>query len=489
MDRDLGLSRHSAPEPIVVRVERLNTFDAGFLDAEDADPHISLAVGAVAVLEGPAPEYDELTAAVSDRILTIARLRQVVRRRTMDLSAPEWVDDPALDMAHHIRRAALPAPGDDDALFTFTAEAMEPRLDRERPLWQCWVIEGLAEGRWALLMKVHHCLADGIATMHMLAGLSDGGEGQTYVSAIRAARTGDGLPRVALTLNPLRWARGAWGVVSAASAATALTVNGTMQIMAGLLRAGPTSTLNGPVTRMRRYSATHVALSDVAAVCQAFDVTLNDVALAAITDSFRAALQRRGEAPHPKSLRTLVPVSVRSGDSADDVGNRVSVLLPYLPVDEPDPVEQLNIVHRRLDRAKTSGQRQAGSNAVSALKLVPFALASRAIRLLTSLPQRGVVTLATNVPGPRDHLHVLGREVVRMLPIPPVALRLRAAVAILSYGDELVFGVTGDFDAFPDIGDLSTGIARAITRLTAVARHPHPGRPALTIVEPTEATR
>lgn len=468
---------------------RLNTFDAGFLDAEDADPHVSLAVGAVSVLEGPVPDHDQLVAAISERISAIPRLRQVVRRQPLDLFAPFWVDDPTLDLTHHIRRAALPHPGDDAALFRFTAEAMESRLDRERPLWQCWIIEGLAEGRWAMLMKVHHCIADGIATMHMLAGLSDGGEGDTYVNAIRAAREGNtpGRSLPTLTLNPLRWARNIWDTASALGASAALAVGGTIQIVDGLLRAGPESTLNGPVTRMRRYSAVRVPLADVASVSQAFDVTLNDVALSAITDSFRAALQRRGETPHRRALRTLVPVSVRATDAMEEIDNRVSVMLPYLPVDEPDLVEQLQTVHRRMARAKSGGQRQAGSSVVSALKLVPFAFASRAIRVLTALPQRGVVTLATNVPGPRQHLHVLGREVVRMLPIPPVALRLRAAVAILSYGEDLIFGITTDFDAFPDVDELAGGIGRAIAHLTAAARHPRPGRPALALLQPRTA--
>lgn len=466
-------------------MDRLNTFDAGFLDAEDADPHVSLAVGAVSVLEGPVPDHDRLVEAISERVSAIPRLRQIVRRQPLDLFAPVWVDDPKMDLAHHIRRAALPHPGDDAALFRFTAEAMEPRLDRERPLWQCWIIEGLADDRWALLMKMHHCIADGIATMHMLAGLSDDGEGDTYVNAIRAAHAGHpverSLPRP--TLNPLRWAGSAWGTASALSASAASAVGGTIQIVDGLLRPGPKSTLNGFVTTMRRYSAVQVPLADVAAVSQAFDVTLNDVALSAITDSFRSALKRRGEKPHRRTLRTLVPVSVRSTDAMTQVDNRISVMLPYLPVDEPDLVEQLQTVHRRMARAKSGGQRQAGSAVVSALKLVPFAFASRTIRFLTGLPQRGVVTLATNVPGPRSHLQILGREVVRMLPIPPVALRLRASVAILSYGEDLIFGVTTDFDAFPDVDELAGGIGRAIAHLTAVARHPHPGRPALALLE------
>jgi len=466
-------------------VEHLNTFDAGFLDAEDADHHISLAVGAVAVLDGPIPDFDELVDVIGDRILAIPRLRQVVRRKTMDLSAPVWVDDPDLDLAHHIHRAALPSPGDDAALFGFAAAAMETRLDRDRPLWQCWAIEGLADGRWALLMKVHHCIADGVAAMHMLAGLSDGGEGETYVSAIRAAHAGDRAEpaRSGPSLNPLRWARSAWDSAAGLTAAAVSTVSGTLQILEGLLPTTPKSTLNGPVTSMRRYSATRVPLVDAASICQAFDVTLNDVALTAITDSFRATLQRRGEVPRRNSLRTLVPVSVRSADAVNHIGNRISVLLPCLPVDEPDLVAQLQTVHTRLGRAKSSGQRQAGSAAASALSLVPFALATRAIRFVTSLPQRSIVTLATNVAGPQQHLWIMGREVVHLLPVPPVALRLRTAVAVLSYGGDLNFGVTTDFDAFPDIDELTEGIARAMARLAAAARHPHPGRPTLTLVQ------
>lgn len=454
-------------------MDRLTAFDAGFLDAEDADRHVSLAVGAVSVLEGPVPDFHEIVAAISERILMVPRLRQVVRRQRFDLSAPEWVNDPALDLEHHIRHAALPHPGDDAALFRFTAEAMEPRLDRERPLWQAWIIEGLADARWAILMKVHHCLADGIAAMHLIAGLSDGGEGETYAGAIRAAHEaadrGPALPTP--TLNPVRWARAGWDAVSAVAATAAVTARGAVGIVGGLLR-DSASSLNGPVTTLRRYSAVQVPLAQVASVCQAFDVTINDVALAAITDSFRSALLRRGEQPRPDSLRTLVPVSVRSGHAAGRLDNRVSMMLPYLPVDEPDRVRQLRTVHRRLARVKAGGQRQAGSAAVAAIKLVPFALATRAIRMLTSLPQRGVVTLATNVPGPQHRLQVMGRDVVRMLPVPPMALRLRTAVAILSYGDELVFGITTDFDTFPDVDELASGIGAAVAALSAASRRP-----------------
>ncbi|WP_422747868.1 wax ester/triacylglycerol synthase family O-acyltransferase [Mycobacterium sp. WMMD1722] len=454
-------------------MERLSTFDAGFLDAEDADRHISLAVGAVSILEGPMPDYREVESAIGERVLRVPRLRQVVHRHPLDLTAPEWADDPAIDLAHHIHRAALPHPGDDAAVFRFVAEAMEARLDRDRPLWQCWIIEGLAENRWAVLMKVHHCIADGIATMHLLAGLADGGEGHTYVDRIQGAhptsRTG-GESHTASLWNPLRWINTAWGTASAVTKTVAVTAEGALEIVDGLVRAGTGSPLVGPVSTLRRYSAVEVPLADVAAIGDAFGVTVNDVALAAITDSFRAALLRRGQQPRRDSLRTLVPVSVRTGDAMDSVDNRVSVMLPYLPVDQSDRVEQLRAVHRRLTKVKSGGQREAGRVAVSALKLAPFAFTSWLVRAVTSLPQRGVVTLATNVPGPRERLQILGHDVVRLLPIPPMALRLRSAVAILSYDDRLAFGITTDFDAVPDVAELTFGVRKAVAALLAAAR-------------------
>jgi len=207
----------------------------------------------------------------------------------------------------------------------------------------------------------------------------------------------------------------------------------------------------------------------VTEVCRKSGVTLNDVALTAITDSFRAALVRRGEQPRRNSLRTLVPVSIRSNDASDVTDNRVSVMLPFLPVEKDDLAEQLQTVHRRLNRAKASGQRQAGGIFVAAANVIPFPLTAWAVRALTRLPQRGVVTLATNVPGPCQRLRVMGREVVRVLPIPPIALQLRTGIAIVSYADELVFGITADYDATPDVDELARGIEQAVARLLALA--------------------
>ena len=146
--------------------------DATFLEAEDSDRHVSLAIGSVSVIEGPMPDDDALMSWLEERVQEVPRFRQVLRMHPFDLEAPEWVDDEHFDISHHVHRAALPHPGDDAALFRFTADVMERRLDRDLPLWEAWIIEGLPNGQWATIMKLHHCIADGIATMHMLAGTS-----------------------------------------------------------------------------------------------------------------------------------------------------------------------------------------------------------------------------------------------------------------------------------------------------------------------------
>lgn len=451
-------------------MEQLTTLDAGFLEAEDSDRHVSLAIGCLAVIDGPPLDYDVLVATLAERVPSIPRFTQVLQTHLFDLGAPEWVDDARFDIAHHVRRRALPQPGDDAALFRLVAEIMERRLDRDRPLWECWIIEGLAAGRWAMLTKLHHCIADGISATHVLTGLCDGTDGATFADRIRAAKElkPQALSPSGLSLNPLNWIGGMWRLSTAVTSAAARATMGAVEIAAAVVTPADSS-LTGPVSNLRRYSSARVSLVDVATVCQKFDVTINDVALAAITDSFRAFLMHRGEQPHRNSLRTLVAVSVRSADAFDNPDNRVSVMLPYLPIELEDPVERLQTVHSRLARAKSSWQRQARSAFLSAPSYIPFAMTAWTVRLLTRLPQLGIVTLATHVPGPRHRISILGRRVVRLLPIPPIALQLRTGIAMLSYGDDLVFGVTADYDAVPDVDELARGIERAVARLVAIS--------------------
>ncbi|MCH9700524.1 MAG: wax ester/triacylglycerol synthase family O-acyltransferase [Actinomycetia bacterium] len=449
-------------------MEHLNTLDASFLQAEDSDPHVSLAVGAVSIIEGPAPEYDELVEAFGERAQTIPRCTQVLHTRPLDLGAPEWIDDPHFDIAHHLHRVALPHPGDSAELFAMVASIMERRLDRDRPLWECWIIEGLAAGRWATLMKIHHCIADGIAAAHMAAKLTDDGAADTFAVDVGTAARESRSPSIGLLrpkLNPLTWMNDVWHATLAAGSAAERAVLGAAELTARVLTAGQESSLNGPVTRMRRYSAAMVDLAVMKQVSQDFDVTLNDVALAAITASYRNVLLDRGETPGPHALRTLVPVSMRAAADFDVTDNRVSAMLPLLPVDEPDPMKQLEIVHRRLSKAKGSGQREGGSAVFAAAANIPFALSAWAIRFLTRMPQKSVTALATNVPGPRGRQRVLGRDVLEILPIPPIALQLRTGIAMLSYAGRFSFGITADYDSAPDVDALARGIEDGVRHL------------------------
>jgi diacylglycerol O-acyltransferase len=463
-------------------MEQLTALDATFLEVEDSDPHVSLAVGGVSIMEGPAPSFDEFVAAFADRAPTIPRCTQVLRTHPLDLGAPEWVNDPHFDITRHVHRLALPHPGGDAELFETIAAVMERRLDRERPLWECYVIEGLSDDRWAVLTKIHHCIADGIATTQMLARFSDDrddhGDSNTFATDIRAAkepaRSGPSLPKI--SFNPLSWVSGiARSALAAAETAEHVAV-GAAELTASLFSPAPESSLNGPVTAMRRFSVARVRLADLQEVSQAFGVTLNDVALAAITDSYRKMLLDRGEQPGRNSLRTLVPVSVRPTNHFDMTDNQVSAMLPLLPVDEADPVEQLRLVHGRLTRAKASGQREGGSALISATKNVPFAFSAWAIRLLARLPQRAVVALATNVPGPRRQQKLMGRQVLEILPIPPIALQLRTGIAMLSYADMFIFGITADYDTAPDIEALAAGIENGVAQLVRAGREFAPMR-------------
>ncbi|CAM2760312.1 wax ester/triacylglycerol synthase family O-acyltransferase [Mycobacterium intermedium] len=456
-------------------MERLSALDATFLEVEDSDPHVSMAIGGVSIIEGPAPTFEEFVTAFAERAQDIPRCTQMLRRHPLDLAPPEWVEDPHFDISRHLHRLAVPHPGGDAELFELVASVMERRLDRERPLWDCYLIEGLSDDRWAVLTKLHHCIADGIATTQILARFSDdggGGGGGTFATEIRAAKEPDrgwlSLPKV--SLNPVNWVSGIVRTAVGAAVAVEHAAVGAAELTASVLSPAPETSLSGSLTTMRRYSVARARLSDLQEVARAFDVTLNDVALAAITNSYRQLLLARGEQPGHDSLRTLVPVSVRGTNHFNKADNRVSAMLPLLPVDEADLLKQLQLVHNRLIQAKGSGQREGGSALFGAAKNVPFALSAWTIRLLTRLPQRAVVALATNVPGPRAEQRLMGRRVLEILPIPPIGVQLRTGIAMVSYADNFVFGITGDYETAPDVDALAAGIEEGVARLVAAAR-------------------
>lgn len=454
--------------------DRMTPLDAAFVDLEDEDRHASLAIASVAVLEGPAPGQDEFVAAIAGKLPLVPRYRQKMRTVPLDLGRPVWVDDPGFDISYHVRRTALPAPGDDDALGRLVARVMSQRLDRERPLWECWVVEGLAAGRWAVISKVHHCMADGISGTNLYdaifdhnrrpsAPLDDDWAPAAEPSTLRL--TAEALRE--LTLNPVDQlrllSRAAHSPIAAArqmyrTGLGALTLAGAIWPASG-------SSLAGPIGIPRHYGIARASLADVTRIGKVLHATVNDVVLAAITSGYRQLLVLNGQDPDPRAVRTLVPVSVRAPGDHGTCDNQISMLLAFLPVDITDPVERLRTVHHRLLMLKASNEAEAGEALTALAKHEPFPPVSWGLRLAMRLPQRSVITVTTNVPGPRRPLYILGHRMLEIFPYVPIALRLRTGVSILSYCDQITFGVTTDYAVASEPGFLANAITDGIREL------------------------
>jgi WS/DGAT/MGAT family acyltransferase len=467
-------------------MQRMSAQDASFLHIEnDASP---MHVGGVSIFEGPPPRFEEFQAAVAAKLVLVPRYRQVVKFVPFAVGRPVWVDDAHFNLGYHVRRTALPSPGGDAELKALVGRVMSQNLDRAKPLWEIWVVEGLDDGRWALLSKVHHCMVDGVASTDLMAVLFDAerepssappedhwapehtpGEATLLVNAI-AERI----------VNPVQAAEGLGGALKSPRELAALleqTGRGVIS-SAGLLRQPPPSSLNGPLSPHRRWSWARGRLSDVQVVRKALSGTVNDVVLAAITGGFRELLIGRGESVD-RVLRTLVPVSVRRPGERGTYNNRVSAMFAELPVGIEDPVERLHSITVQMAGLKESKQAVAGEVLTSMSGFAPPMLLALGARLASRLPQRTLNTGTTNVPGPQFPLYAAGRRLLESFPYIPLFAQVRLAVAIFSYDGGLYFGVSGDHDSSADIEILCTGIERGLAELVKLAGEvaPEPAEP------------
>ena len=466
-------------------MDRLNALDAVFVDAEDADPHVSMAIASIAVFEGPAPAHEEFLAYLAGRLPLVPRYRHKLRTIPFRLGRPVWVEDPDFDLRYHVRRTALPAPGGDRQLADLMARVMSQRLDRDHPLWEYWVVEGLAEGRWALISKVHHCMVDGVSGTDLYRVIFDfspepspparaddrtvNAEPSAVELAARAALDAVMLPaREALAL------RGAAADL-AGSLRQAAEMARAVARLAPAARPATGSSLSGHIGRQRRYTWARVSLDDVKTIKQALGGTVNDVVLTAISGGFRALLLARGEQPGSHMVRSLVPVSVRAPGAESVYDNQVSALLADLPVHVADPVERLAAVRSELTTLKESKEAMLGEALTSVGRFTPFPFASWWSRLAFGLPQREIVTVTTNVPGPRQTLYGMGRRLLEIIPYVPIATTLRTGISIFTYGGQVTFGITGDFAANPDLDVLAHGIEDGAAELLKAARGGQPG--------------
>ncbi|MCX4092436.1 wax ester/triacylglycerol synthase domain-containing protein [Nocardia sp. alder85J] len=444
----------------------LRTIDTGFLELEEADRHAGLGVGVVAVIAGTPPPRNRLGA----RILAIAdrhpRLRQRWQRAQRDREAPAWADDPAFDLNRHLSWTVLPDPGDDQALRAAVAVELERRLDPDRPLWRCLVIEHLADDRWAMLIQAHYAMVDGISGAALLESFCDPTDSGLRVRSAEKSRRAD----------PLRLAGRAIRLSAAAPAQALSMVYSVAPVVWAAVGPAAASSFNAPAGRHRRYAIARTTLPEIHAIGTAFGATVNDVAVAAITAAYRDLLRHRGETALG-TMRVLIPRSTRGTSTKRVMDNGVSAMLTELPIEVDDPVDRLTAVRCRIAAQRDSGVAEAEKTLLALAERLPFPAVAWALRLAARHPRRGVTALATIVPGPRHRLTFDGQLVLELLPCMPIAMRLRTTIAILSYADQLAFGITGDFDSASDIDVLSAGIEHGLAELLMRAQTAEPVLP------------
>lgn len=457
-------------------MEVMSPLDAAFLRIEDR--HTSLHIASLAVFDGPPPSYDQVHAAYLAKLHLVPRYRQRVVEVPLRLGRPVWVDDPHFSLRYHLRHTALPRPGSDRQLRDLVGRLMSQQLDRGKPLWETWVVEGLEGDRWAVVSKVHHCMVDGIAGTDLMSLVLDDSADAVLPEPV-ALPPAEEPSRARLALSaatalPVTPA----GVLRATSTAlrhprrtaqeAALTARGALA-WASLVRPAAASSLTGPITPHRSWGWTSATLADVRVVRRALGGTVNDVVLTAVTRGFRELLLARGERPDAHAVRTLVPVSVRHADAHGVLDNRVSAMIAELPVGVTDAGARLAAVRAELDRLKHSGEPQFGELLTAAGGLVPPLLLSLGLTGAFRLPHRNLVTVATNVPGPQQPLFSCGRRLREYYPYVPIADRLRTGVAITSYDGVLGFGVTADEASTPDLQVLLDGIDAELRDLLSLA--------------------
>jgi diacylglycerol O-acyltransferase len=458
-------------------MQTMSPLDASFLHIEDAVTHMH--IGSVGIFEGPAPDADEVRDAIAGQLPLVPRYRQKVRFVPLALGRPTWVDDPHFNIDYHVRRTALPSPGGDQELRTLVGRVMSQQLDRSKPLWELWVAEGLDDGRWALISKVHHCMVDGVSATDLLSVLLDDSREPRPAAPDRWKPDPEPNPAELIAQSLARRAASPYEGVRTALAAVrgprrivrdALVVGRGLVQLGSVAAPGSATALNGPIGPHRRWDWARARLSDVKRIREAHGGTVNDVVLTAITGGFRELLLSRGEAVDDQVVRTLVPVSVRAEAERGTYNNKVSAMFAELPVAIEDPVARLDAIHEQMQQLKGSGQAVAAERLTALGGFAPAMLLALAGRVGSRLPQRAVNTVTTNVPGPQQPLYLSGRRMLEAFPFVPLGGSVRIGIAIFSYDGNINFGVTGDRDTTQDITVLCEGIERGIAELLPRAR-------------------
>jgi diacylglycerol O-acyltransferase / wax synthase len=462
--------------------DRLTGLDSSFLHLEDGATHMHVA--GAAILEGRAPAYDELIEHIVSRLHLVPRYRQRLAFVPFGQGRPVWVDDPHFNVAFHVRHTALPSPGGDEQLKRLCGRIFSQALDRSRPLWELWLVEGLADDRFAVLSKTHHALVDGISGVDIATVLFDTSPDPAGIAPERQ-RAPRPLPTDAQLLADALLERATAPAEIARSVRAAL--RGPRQVAAKLgaaayglgavakagLRSAPSSPLNVRIGPHRRFTWVRGDLQQFKVVKNALGGTVNDVVLAAVAGALGRYLHRRDEPIDDTVLRAMVPVSVRADVERGALGNRVAAMWAGLPIGETDPIKRLEMISGEMSGVKESGQAIGAQVLTELTGFAPPTIMAQAARL--SARQRMFNLVVTNVPGPQFPLYMLGRRLQEMFPMVPLAGNQALGIAIMSYDGQLNFGLNADYDALGDVELLAQDLTDAIAELLQAAGAVTPG--------------
>jgi WS/DGAT/MGAT family acyltransferase len=468
-------------------LDRLTSIDASFLHQEGRASHMH--IGGVLIFEGPAPAFDDFLDHVRGRLHLVPRYRQKLATPPLEAGRPLWVDDPDFNIEYHVRHTALPSPGSEEQLFLLTSRIASQQLDRSKPLWENWLVEGLDDGRFALISKTHHALVDGISGVDLASVLFD---------IEREPRQANGAELEPWRPEPepsgadlvLAGARGV--VTTAASLVTRTAVAATrpatslhlardaLEGLGELVWAGlnpaPETPLNVTIGPHRRFQVVRQHLADYKEIKDALGGTVNDVVLTVVSGALAQWLRSRGVRTEGLEMRALVPVSVRTKDQRGSLGNKLTVMRGPLPVYIDDAVARLRFVRGAMNGLKESKQAVGAATLTAVNNLAPPTILAQASRL--NFSTRLFNLLVTNIPGPQVPLYLLGRKLEDLFPVAFLPEDHALAVAIMSYNGGLDYGLLGDFDAMPDIDVVADGIETSLAELLAAARsrRPEPAR-------------
>ena len=455
--------------------ERLSSLDASFLYLEQ--PAMHMHVAGVSIL-APRPDgplsYDQVQEVVAARLHLAPRLRQRVLRVPFGLARPLWVDDEGFDLDFHLRRSAVPAPGGRAQLERAVGRVLSRPLDPSKPLWELYVFEGLEHGRTAVLLKLHHALADGIGSMLIASALFDL-DPDAPANATEpppwepsSPPTPADLMREAaedLVLHPLR-------AMGHAVEAPTLAWDDISQILAGIrhlagMGAPPRGPFDVEVGPARRFATAEVPFERIRDVKNAFGATVNDVVLAAVAGGLHGLLAARGEPTRGLSLRIMVPVSVRSQGEGADVGNRVAPAFVDVPVGKMAPATRLKRIRQVTRALKESGVAVNADSIIGLGAYAPPSLHAAAARLVSRA--RWFNLVVSNIPAPQVPLYLAGARLLRSYPAMPLGENCALSIACTSLGGTMAFGLTADWDALKDLDVLARGIEAALDELAAAA--------------------